>query len=249
MKPPEGEAPLWAREAFRGLVLPLLGPAKFEYECKNAQRGVVRDVYVVSQKMVLAILAIHRPAAHQWWQEYGFNRDDSYGVVDFPSDVCEETDELPSLIIPVDRMHPVSVKNVIGDLEGVVDPSTISEMTEMFSPENWRLFSQSALTFANICTLVEILGFVINEKIETSEDSGIKRELYVSGHSAMKIIYHRALECGIKVTLEEIDTPFMEIDLALEAGYMELTEYELRPTETGMEILLTAERATAALYN
>lgn len=86
VRPPAGEAPLWVREAWVGLDLPLIGeraPKSFigvgvlsgskSYLGSLWQllRGKVTRVtgYAVEASKAVGILAESNPSAAQWWQE------------------------------------------------------------------------------------------------------------------------------------------------------------------------------------
>ena len=70
---PQGDVPLWVREAWIGMTLPYLQKS----ECTAL--GVVTDrlmytprAYFVDQLTVLEKLARHSPEAFAWWKKHGY---------------------------------------------------------------------------------------------------------------------------------------------------------------------------------
>ena len=87
VRAPEGEAPLWVREAWVGLTLPLVpgypgkrrmpsfgvlsGPFGWWGQLRERLSGRVGTVegYVVDRDQAYALLGAHRPDALAWWRE------------------------------------------------------------------------------------------------------------------------------------------------------------------------------------
>ena len=102
---PVGEAPLWVREAWIGLTLPVLGEKQHmsAYGVLTAPRNWFSQVwahlsgksiemtgYVVDAKFAVDTLAEQNLAAAAWWREHLPHVLDRQGTFLFDADACEE---------------------------------------------------------------------------------------------------------------------------------------------------------------
>ena len=82
---PAGEAPLWVRKSWFGLVLPCEPIVGFSGEEKGALSGGKtenRYGFNVPQHKALEILGKQKPQAATWWKEHGFPQKDMFFVFD-----------------------------------------------------------------------------------------------------------------------------------------------------------------------
>jgi hypothetical protein len=103
---PEGEAPLWVRQAWVGIILPCdpySGPSE-DRGVLSGKHSKTRSDFSVPQSEAIGLLEEHNPEAAKWWKRrgfpkgdecFGFSKSDAVilsGVV--PPNVHQVTDEM-----------------------------------------------------------------------------------------------------------------------------------------------------------
>ena len=104
---PEGEAPLWVRRAWVGILLPCdpySGPGE-DRGAMSGQTSDVRSCFGVSQGEAIGLLASHNAEAARWWKRQGYPRDgECFGFSKADAVILGDVTPHRAILIPEDRM-------------------------------------------------------------------------------------------------------------------------------------------------
>ncbi len=251
---PSGGAPKWVREAWIGLVLPI--------DPHLPQSHMTRDVltkapmkgfgYRIDAVLAVEILSLHAPEAALWWRENTTLVHPGNHLVFMANDEIELVEGTPSIAPSKGKSDSgIAIDEFLHRVKMVIPDATAPAgyISRAFLPETWNEILQYTMTRPATLILSSIVAIKIAEYLEYTSSEDMFTRLHKEGHDFLQAFYRVAIECGINVTLEEIDRPLCYTDIGVQDGTIEISDGKVKLTKKGERMVKDAKRRDAASSN
>lgn len=251
---PSGGAPKWVREAWVDLVLPIDPHLPQSYMARDILTKAPRQGHGYNIDAVLAVevLSLHHPEAARWWRENTTLIQSGNHLVFSADDEIELTRGAPSIAPPKWKSDSgITISEFLHRVKMAV-PYTVAPVgyiSRAFLPGTWNEIARYPLTRPAALILSSIVAIKIAEYLEYTSSEDTFTMMHKEGHDFLQAFYRVAIECGINVTLEEIDQPLCYTDIGVRDGTIEISDGKVKLTEKGRRIAEDIERQESAPNN
>ena len=250
---PSGGAPKWVREAWIGLVFPIDPHLPQSHMARDVLTKTPRQVHGYNIDAVLAveILSLHHPEAARWWRENTTLIQPGNHLVFSADDEIELVDDAPSIAPPKGKSDSGITIGKFLDRVSEIVPGASTPLCGIFIEfrETWDEVVRFAMTKPAAIILSSIATAYVTNCLDYSSSEKEFTRLHKEGHDFLRAFYQVAVECGINVTLEEIDRPLAYTDFGVQDGTIEITEGMVKLTEKGERMVEDIKRQESAPNN
>ena len=251
---PSGGAPKWVREAWIGLILPIDPHLPQSHMARDVLTKTPRQIrgYNVDAVLAVEILSLRHPEAALWWRENTTLIQPGNHLVFSADDEIELVDDAPSIAPPKGKSDSgITVNEFLHRVKMLVPDVTapVGYISRAFRPETWNEIAQYTMTRPAALILSSIVAIKIAEYLEYTSSEDMFTRIHKEGHDFLQAFYRVAIECGINVTLEEIDRPLCCMDIGVQDGTIEISDGKVKLTERGERIVEDIKRRDTAPNN
>ncbi len=250
---PSGGAPKWVREAWIGLVLPL----DQHWPQSNMARDVLTKTprqirgYNVDAVLAVEILSFRHPEAARWWRENTTLIQPGNHLVFSADDEIELVEGAPSIAPHHGKSNSGITIDKFLDRVSEIVPGASTPLCGILIEfrETWDEVVRFAMTKPAAIILSSIAAAYVTKCLDYSSSEKEFTRLHKEGHDFLQAFYRVAIECGINVTLEEIDRPLCYTDIGVQDGTIEISDGKVKLTERGERIVEDIKRRDTAPNN